>query len=67
MPDEIKPIGSIYVFTPSSNFASRLLKQTLPNLRYNEQQHQTGSIEQTSNNDFLIVVILKFGNNSIHQ
>ena len=68
MPSDQDPIGSIYFFTPSSMFATRLLQQTLPHFRLGAEQppNETAAAESLSQHDFLIVVILKLGNNSIH-
>jgi len=67
MPDEVKPLGNVYIFTPSSSFAAGILKQTLPNLkRAAAAPVETDETSQQLNqaldyNDFLLVVILKFG------
>ena len=60
MPDEVKPVGNVYVFTPSSSFAARILKQTLPNLKCSNNDEQNQLVYEYS--DFLVVVILKFNN-----
>lgn len=69
MPDEVKPVGNVYVFTPTSSFAARILKQTLPNLKFRHGGGGGGAGSGTSDeplvfdySDFLVVVILKFNN-----
>ena len=62
MPDEVKPVGNVYIFTPSSSFAAGILKQTLPNLKRAAAAVETDETsQQLDYNDFLLVVILKFG------
>ena len=68
MPDEVKPVGNVYVFTPASSFAARILKQILPSLKFRHDGVVSAGSGMSDEqlvfdySDFLVVVILKFNN-----